>query len=327
MTTALLPPPTADLTRRRLLRDAATLLVVTACAPTGEVDTGAEGATPRTRRVEHALGATEVPRQPRRIAAMWPDLALNLHALGATVVSATDPLAADPDGYRERLGTDVARLGGVNEPDLEALAGSRPDMIVTAAVDGRAFPDNEQLLSRVAPTVAVVRDAREWRRMIGEVARLAGRVEQAERPLAEIDAAVADLRTQVEDLGWPTANYVTFTPEGEAYVFVGELPAALLDDVGFARPDEFRLTDADPYFRALSAEQITRMDADLLVVGVSRSGADGYARYRASPLWQRLDAVRNDRVVEVDAEVWIDPALPNIRQAVDALEGAVRRLR
>lgn len=39
MTTALLPPPTADLTRRRLLRDAATLLVVTACAPTGEVDT------------------------------------------------------------------------------------------------------------------------------------------------------------------------------------------------------------------------------------------------------------------------------------------------
>jgi iron complex transport system substrate-binding protein len=320
-TTRELPtlPEIDDATRREFLIGAAGLLLLApyGCGSGGEEGRGASG---ETRVVEHAAGRTEVPVEPRRVVALDPSSALNLDALGVPVVGAVRPNIASPAVVEEFL-ADAEIVGTLSEPNLERVAGLRPDLIV-ALPDGGEVANLDEL-RRIAPTVAYEFANPEWERMLRDQATFVGREERAEALIGEHESRLARLRRRVEVAGRPTINYLRFYAASLG-VCLGYLETRMMSEAGFRFPEGYGHTPDNQRCTEESTEQLPRLDADVLLVGTDPGGEDLTREYRESPLWKRLGAVREGRVLEVDTGVWLSFDYPGIGMMLDDLERALR---
>src|SRR3546814_13000668 len=76
------------------------------------------------------MGSTEVPAEPERVVVLDSSFLDASLALGVTPVAATEAIAGS--GMPAYLGdavTDMEVVGLIEEPDPEAIAGQRPDLI------------------------------------------------------------------------------------------------------------------------------------------------------------------------------------------------------
>jgi iron complex transport system substrate-binding protein len=166
-TRALSPlPEIDDATRREFLIGAAGLLLLpAACGGSGQ-DAGGDRSG-QTRTIEHALGTTQVPAEPRRVFVSHGVVVDTALALGV------EPVGAFNFGTRgnfldDRLPDDAEVLGGPT-PNLEAIAALEPDLILDIDLNVEETYDE---LSRIAPTVAVPFDSTgAWQRIGRAVGR------------------------------------------------------------------------------------------------------------------------------------------------------------
>ncbi|GAA1608891.1 ABC transporter substrate-binding protein [Actinoplanes couchii] len=122
---------------------------------TPESSTSADGAT---RTVEHARGTAQVPDAPQRVVVLEPLELDTAVAVGITPVGAA--VASNTSGLPKYLGVDgIAPVGTVPEPDLEAIAALKPDLIL--GTESRHSKLYDQLAS-VAPTVFMKTQADPW---------------------------------------------------------------------------------------------------------------------------------------------------------------------
>lgn len=158
--------PKVDAVRIASLRRSATitvttgailLLALTGCsAPAASEPSGDE--TVGTRSVEHARGTAEVPDEPQRVVVLEPLELDTAVALGVTPVGAA--VASNTAGIPSYLGVEgVEPVGTVPEPDIEAIAALRPDLIL--GTESRHSKLYEQLES-IAPTVFMASQSDPW---------------------------------------------------------------------------------------------------------------------------------------------------------------------
>ncbi|MDO9638024.1 MAG: siderophore ABC transporter substrate-binding protein [Pseudotabrizicola sp.] len=211
-----------------------------------------------------AQGAVTVPATPAKIAVFDIAAIDTLTALGVI-----------PDGTPDKLYLDylsavpVTPMGTLFEPDLEALAGLTPDLII---VGGRSSTQ-VGALSPIAQTI----DMTIWEDIPGEARQrieaygtLFGKPEQAADLLAEFDAALTAARAAVAGKG--TALIVqTNGPKVSAYgkgSRFGWLHSAL--DL----PEAYANLTPDTHGDAVSFEFIAQANPDWLIV-VDRAAAIG----------------------------------------------------
>jgi len=267
MTVALLerPAPVDDGTRRELL--AAGLALSLGLAACGGDDGGP--ARPTTRRFVDGRGvAVRVPARPERIVALNSNGAAQMLTLGVSLVGLTTRegrLDADVEelGLAPDVLAGVTPVGDYNEPDVEAIAALRPDLIVGHHIDGEPFQEAElvERLEQIAPTVfmTVFAPVDEVMRPFGELLGVDARVEEQQRAY---ERRIAELR---ERLPYPARELTVASVYLETDQLrvngreLGVLTLAL-DDLGVSWASLTDRADAEGGQLFLSYERVGRLD-------------------------------------------------------------------
>lgn len=268
------------------------------------------GDTAQTRTVQHVMGSTEVPAEPKRLAVLWRPTLSALVGLGfrpaASMGQADEPnfgLAPYlPDGYRTQ---DLAIVATPREINFERVAAARPDAIIgtDAIVDSKSTYDK---LSQIAPTVVLTWTGTEsWRTNLTATADalgVSGRADQVVKQYRDRVAAVRD------ELGDPKQTQISLVRIQTAEEIRLETPRSfsgqIIADIGFARPAGQLTADQDRDFISLSLERLSEADGDAIIVMHDSDKADAWQAIRSNPLWDRLSAAQHNRVFTVNYDNW-----------------------
>jgi iron complex transport system substrate-binding protein len=277
-------------------------LALTACG-SGSGDSGASAGP--TRTVKHAMGETRVPEHPTRIVVLDTDKLDTLYTLGIAPVGAALP--DETAGMPKYLGASFATIksvGTLQEPDLEAIAALRPDLILGSKFRQEKFYDE---LSKIAPTVFTEKVGITWKENFLLDADAVGEKAEGEQKLQAYEAQAKALGQELGDPAKLKISLVRFRPDEIREYGPDSFAGIVLNDIGLGRPKEQLLEGkADRRFATVSPERIDQVDGDMIFV--SAFGADAakqQAQVTAGPLWNKLGAVKAGRVQVVDDETWM----------------------
>ncbi len=120
----------AGVSRRRLLTGIAAAGLLTGCSATPPA---APAAAPRTRAHPGGWGTVELPLAPARTVAMYATDSDFAHVLGLPLVGAYGTTATAFPPYQAGRLDGVQSLVSWPDPDYEAIAALRPDLVVHTA--------------------------------------------------------------------------------------------------------------------------------------------------------------------------------------------------
>lgn len=296
-------------------------LTLTACSngtePTTEDPTSTDSASASApaeggSTVEDTIyGAIEIPAPEDGdltvVALGWSDAEVAL-ALGVQPVGASDWLGfgADNKGvgpwavdeYGDVTPTIFEQPG--NGYDYEAIAALDPDVILNTR--SQADEDVYNRLSEIAPTVYAPEGTADygtsWDVQVNQVAQALGAEEEAQTVIESVGAGIEEQAAAHPEFEGVTA--VTGTKFGDQYgaYIAGDFRWDLMASLGFTQNPPVLDVEPTGFYAALSAEQITALDAEVAVFFPIGYTLD---EMEADPLLASLDVVKNGRVVWLES--------------------------
>jgi iron complex transport system substrate-binding protein len=263
------------------------------------------------------VGDVSVERRPERIVSLSPSATETLFAIGAgSQVVAVDSESDHPAGVPR---TELSAY----EPNVEAIAGYRPDLVVVPAdVPRDALAGLRRLRLPVLAT-PVPDDLDGAYRQMRDLGALTGRREAGERLARQVRARVEQAIAAARD---EAAVKVFHELDPDLYsassgTFIGRIYARLgLRNIA----DRAAERSGAPYPQ-LSAEAVLRADPDLIVLADSECCSQTPAKVSRRPGWGVVTAVREGHVVAVDDDIasrW-GPRIPEfVERVADAVEAA-----
>lgn len=248
---------------------------------------------------------------------------------------------SDAEGYStyvkaEQLPEGTVDVGTRGEPDLDALYGADPDLIIVEA----AGADDDliaQLEKRDVPVLVTVgADASDqignMKKVFSTIAEATGRTERAEQVLEEFDAHLAEAKEQVADVDLPTTDFLFFDgwieggnvvvrPYGQGALFteLGEelgLTAAWTDEIDEA----YGSGGVDPSYGLAQTdiEGLTAVGDANLFYSDDETPDNYLTELEKSPIWAALPAVQEGRAHAFPAGVWGAGGPLSNQAAIDA---------
>ncbi|HEX5903587.1 MAG TPA: ABC transporter substrate-binding protein [Actinomycetota bacterium] len=302
-------------------------LALAACGSYGGSDPAATGDTadtggspsPEAARfpvtVEGTNGSITIDAQPKRIVSLSPTATEDLFAIGAgdQVIAVDDQSDFPPEAPT----TDLSGF----EPNVEAIAGYRPDLVVFATEPGDLGASLEALgitalQLDAAPTLEVAFD------QIEQLGVATGHA-------AEAETVVADLRAQVDVLverAVPSAALSFYFELDDTFysvtskTFIGQLFDLLgLENIADAAGKE------SGGYPQLSAEYIIESDPDLIFLADTECCGQTPDTVAERPGWDEIAAVSNGGVVPLDEDVaqrWGPRVIDLLNEIASAAESA-----
>ncbi|PZO18376.1 MAG: iron-siderophore ABC transporter substrate-binding protein [Leptolyngbya foveolarum] len=270
------------------------------------------------RQVQHAMGETCVPVGPQRVITLDPGSLGNAIALGIQPIGGV-ALGDELPDYLQPKTTELELLGHPNQPSLEKITRVRPDLILT---DTRA--DLYEKLQAIAPTVASedwLEPGAEplWKRDLKLHGEALNKSEQAQQLLSDYDRRTQDFQQQMGDrLQQTQVSVVNFRADHVRIYLKDSFAGTILADAGLSRPTA---QDKTGFVERISLETIPQLDADVMFLIVSDPAeTKTLDQFTSSPLWNRLDVVKQDRVYLVSADTWINGwNILGVQQVLDDL--------
>jgi iron complex transport system substrate-binding protein len=187
-----------------------------------------------------------------------------------------------------------------NGYDYEAIASLNPDVILNtrSAADEDVF----NRLSEIAPTVYAPKDTADfgtaWDVQVNQVAQALGAEDEAQAVIESVGAVIAEQAAGHPEFAGVKA--VTGTKFGDQYgaYIAGDFRWDLMESLGFVQNPPVLDVTPSGFYAALSAEQITALDAEVAVffpIGYTQ------AEMEADPLLASLNVVKDNRVVWLEA--------------------------
>lgn len=292
---------------------AGALMLLGACSSSSTTDTAVGSTTVPAADFPVTVGDLTLEARPERIISLSPTATEMLFAVGAgSQVVATDeysnfPAEADP------VRTTLSGF----EPNVEAIAGYEPDLVIVSYDPGNLVEQLRELDVPVFLAFATTTLEDTYAQIL-DFGRLTGHAAGAESVVADmrgrIEAAIAsvgdaDGRSYFYELD-PTYYSVT------SNTFVGQIFAAFgLVNVADA------VADGNDYPQ-LSAEAILTADPDFVFLADVRCCAQSAETVAARDGWAGLTAVTSGRVIELDDDVasrWG----PRVADLVEAIAAAL----
>jgi iron complex transport system substrate-binding protein len=289
---------------------AAVALLVAAAA--GGSSTG-QSAFPIT--IVASNGKVTVKAKPRRIVSLSPTATESLFAIGA----GKQVVAVDDRSDFPKAAPRTALSGFT--PNVEAIAGYRPDLVVVA-YDPKGLSG---ALGRLGITVVHHDGARTFAgayQQIRQLGRVTGHEPEAKRLVSRMQSRIAAI-VKARTPGRRLSVYHELDPDlysATSKTFVGKVYSALglrniadaADSVGTGYPQ-------------LSSEYVVAESPDVIVLADTICCGQRPATVAARPGWSRISAVRTGSIVRMDDSIasrW-GPRLVNFFRA---LSSALQRL-
>ena len=256
------------------------------------------------RRIKHALGVTDVPKTPRRIASLSPSGTDSLLALGIKPVLATTSWKAEAAAsyLADRLKgvTLLRQAGAVN---LEEIVAVHPDLILANSRDARLYSQ----LSKIAPTVCLASDGsgdRENR--ILELGDVVGRPADA--------SACAEFRRHVTEAKKMLAPFTASHPvvflrfrrnTCVIYTRASMFGPLLFEQLGLVPDPVMPVTMIGGGWDVLSVERLSVLKADHIFMVVDPDSEVYLRQVMDTPIWKQLPAAQHDQVHRVLSSTWL----------------------
>ena len=253
------------------------------------------------RVVQHTMGDTCIPRNPQRIITLRPEHLANSLALGVRPIA-----SAFYDGFplSEVIQSKVDKIESVedlNNPSLEKILLLKPDLIISNS----GLKGIYQQLSKIAPTVVLQMPYPDssWKEQLEDLARILDKQETYQQLMADYEQRIKNLK---QALGKRSHN-IEISVAGMAsgagiWVYGAKHPVGeLLNELRLQRPPQQR---GDFYFlENISQEKLSDIDGDILFLTSWGRDVDKQIRkeLQQEPLWQKLEAVKQQQVYLVDS--------------------------
>jgi iron complex transport system substrate-binding protein len=245
--------------------------------------------------VESAGGTVEIAEQPDRIVSLSATATEMLFAIDAgDQVVAVDDQSNYPDD------APVTDLSGL-EPNVEAIAGYEPDLVVTSGDPGDVVAGLETLgvPTLVHPAAATLDDTYD---QITSLGTATGHGDDAAEVVEQMEDDIAALVDQVPDHVQALTYYheldsTLFTVTSET--FIGEL-YELAGFVNVADPADDGTAGGYPQ---LSPEFLVEADPDVIFLADTKCCGQDATTIASRPGWSGLTAVTEGNVVELDDDI------------------------
>lgn len=289
--------------------------VLTACGSAASAE--AENATYTTEpsdtfplTVEHQYGSTTIPAEPQRVVVAGLTEQDILLELGTPPVATTEwygeqPYAVWPWATDLLNGAQPTVLTTSDGLDYEKIASLSPDLIV--GTNAGMTKEDYDKLSKIAPTVTSVEGSglyfSSWQDQTRQVARAMGRSSEGEALITGVADAYAAAAAAHPEFAGLSATFSQGAPyDGNAYVYPDGLNTDFLTDLGFVMtPGLERFTDSNNAQALISAENISLIDADVIVFATD--SADAVQATLGFGTTSSLKAVSGGHAVFTDAEL------------------------
>jgi ABC-type Fe3+-hydroxamate transport system substrate-binding protein len=252
---------------------------------------------------------------PQRIVSLSPTATEMLFAIGAG-----DQVVAVDDQSNYPADAPQTKLSGY-EPNVEAIAGYNPDLVVASGDPGGLVGGLEKLnidvLIQEAP-----KNLDGAYGEIEELGRMTGHDQEATAVIRRMRTEITQLVSQAS----ATPGLAVYHELGPDYysakssTFIGSIYEELgaeniADGAGKKAPD----------YPQLSAEYIVKSDPDLIVLSDTKCCNQNLAKVAARPGWKKVDAVEDGDVVEVDDDIasrWGPRIVDFVRVVAEAMAEA-----
>jgi iron complex transport system substrate-binding protein len=285
------------LPKARVVCAVSLVVIAVAC---GNDQTPSAPSTPATTpsafpvTVNAANGGVEIPARPERIVSLSPSATEMLFAIGAgSQVVAVD----DQSNYPAQAPT--TKLSGF-EPNIEAIAGYRPDLVIAASdtgdlSSGLGALDIPVLIQQAAATLA---DSYSQLRTLGIAT---GHVDGARSTIGSMQRSIRSIVASTPKPADPIGVYHELDDtyySATSETFIGRVYRAL----GLRNIADQAKGGAGDYPQ-LSSEFIVSSDPDLIVLADTKCCDVTPETVAKRPGWSSVTAVRSDSVVPVDDDI------------------------
>ncbi|MBD0383541.1 iron-siderophore ABC transporter substrate-binding protein [Paenibacillus sp. WST5] len=287
--------------------------LLSACTTTGKnVQQGAESkpanatatqtaSVPKEISLKHAMGEAKLTGIPQRVVVLDNGALDNLLALGVKPIGAPTVQLDQPyPKYLKNQTEGIVNIGTVDEPNLESIAKQKPDLILGSKDTHEKIYEK---LKQLAPTVYVETLGFTWKENLKLQAQAVGKEAEAAKLLKSYDDRMKDFRTQMGDR-LSNTNVSILRPRADhvRIYLKSSFSGIIVDDAGLKRP-------ATQQGAGLSVnateEQVANMAGDAIIWFSRDKEHLLKTKLVNNPLWQKLDAVKANRVYEADPETWL----------------------
>lgn len=258
----------------------------------------------------------------------------------------TPTAVADPEGYgtwvkAEKLPASVQSAGTREEPDLDAIAATKPDLVIV-----EAFKKDDEKITKLEkrgiPVLATLgADTSDpignMKKVFTTIAKATGRTNRADEVLDQFDEHLASAKAAVQDADLPTKEFLFFDGwiEGGNVVIrpygKGALFTALGEELGLqsAWTDEIDKAygngGVDPAYGLgqTDIEGLTAVGSANLFYANDEEAGSYVTELDKSSIWTALPAVEDGRAHAFPAGTWGAGGPLSNEQAIDAYVDAI----
>ncbi|MEC0231678.1 ABC transporter substrate-binding protein [Paenibacillus alba] len=258
--------------------------------------------TPYT--VKHIMGETTVKGNPQRVVILVNDAVEAALALGIKPVGMVKAWGVQPyyDHLKDKL-EGVQIVGDENQPNLEAIAALKPDLII-----GNKLRQEKiyQQLSSIAPTVFSERTNSDSLINFEIYAGALNKNEEGEKQLAAFETKVKDLQQKLGDKTNTKVSLVRFYLEDKVRVYYQDTFAGgILKKIGLKRP---AAQDKPTFAEIIGKERIPELDGDIMFYFTLEDDKGMTAKtekaWQEETLWKNLDVVKKGKAIKVNDGIW-----------------------
>ncbi|RDW21053.1 ABC transporter [Oceanobacillus arenosus] len=300
-----------------LLITALLLFIIAACGAKeeGEQDTSTGNETPNTEEnsdteeasgtitVKHESGETPVPVNPENVVVFDFGILDTLDKLGIDVAGVAQ--AGTIPSYLEKYaGEEYTNIGSLKEPDLEAISGVEPGLIIISGRQAEMYDE----LSKIAPTINLGVDNTRYMESFKENMAIIGEIFDKQ---AEIDAEIATIEESIATVNEKATasgekGLIILANDDKISAYGANSRFGIIHDVlGVAQSDEN--IEASTHGMNVTFEYVVEQDPDILYV-VDRAAAVGgetsASQLVENELVKNTKAFKNDKIVYLNPEYW-----------------------
>ncbi len=279
------------------------LFLLAACGDKEEASTAAstEGEKEEVT-ITHEYGEVTVEKNPQKVVVFDFGVLDTLDAFGVEVAGV--PQAVIPKSLEKYAGSEYTNVGGLKEPDFEAIHHLEPDVIF---ISGRQAELYDQF-AEIAPTVFIDVDYTNYMSSLEKNFELLAEIFEKEDVL---DSKVEELKASIDEVNKAASAseskaLILLANEGKVSAYgPGSRYGFVHDAFGFKAVDEN--LEVSQHGQSITFEYILEKNPDVIFV-IDRSaavgGEVGAKETIENELVKKTNAFKNGKIIYLDAVNW-----------------------
>ena len=291
-----------------------TALLLVACGKVAGNDSDESNKESKSKdsvTIKHDGGTTHIDKKPQRVVSLEFSFVDALAALDIKPVGVADDGKKDRilKPIRDKIG-DYKSVGARKQPNLEEISNQKPDLIIA---DSNRHKGIQQDLEKIAPTIMLPSFDSDYKDNIEAfktISKAVGKEDKGKDRLKEHNELMDKYKKEITmDKSQPVLATVIAKSGLLAHpenTYVGDL----LKELGFNNALNKTETDnlskylKGPYVQ-LNSEVLSDINPGRMFIMVDKGKNDpNLKKQEEEPVWQSLDAVKNDNVSVVDRNTW-----------------------